>query len=115
MPPYGGYAARPPDHPQATLALVLGLVGVVGAFVFCGCRCWSRRSPGARSLALKDIRASQGQLGGESQARTGMILGIVGTALLVLVVVVLIIIIVAAIAIGPVQHHRQLGLATVAR
>ena len=30
------FRGRPPDHPQATLALVLGLVGVVGAFIFCG-------------------------------------------------------------------------------
>ena len=66
------------------------------------CRCWSRRSPGrVGHSALKDIRASQGRIGGESQARTGMILGIVGTALLILAVVVLILIIVAAIASDP--------------
>ena len=27
MPPYGGYVAPPPDHPQATLALVLAWSG----------------------------------------------------------------------------------------
>jgi len=101
-PPYGGFVARPPDHPQATLALVLGLVGVVGAFIFCGVTLLvSPFAWGVGHSALKDIRASQGRVGGESQARTGMILGIVGTALLILAVVVLIIIIVAAIASDP--------------
>ncbi len=100
--PYGGYAVRPPDHPRATLALVLGLVGVVGAFIFCGVPLLV--SPFAWAVghsALKDIRASQGRIGGESQARTGMILGIVGTALLILAVVVLILIIGLAIASDP--------------
>ena len=101
MPPYGGYVARPPDHPQATLALVLGLVGVVGAFIFCVPLLVSPFAWGVGHSALKDIRASQGRIGGESQARTGMILGIVGTALLILAVVVLLIIIVAAIASDP--------------
>jgi len=102
MPPYGGYVVRPPDHPQATLALVLGLVGVVGAFIFCGVTLLvSPFAWGVGHNALKDIRASQGQVGGESQARTGMILGIVGTALLALALVVLAIIIVAAIASDP--------------
>ena len=40
--------------------------------------------------ALKEIRASQGRLGGESQALTGMILGIVGTVLLILGLIFLI-------------------------
>jgi len=102
IPPYGGYVLRPPDHPQATLALVLGLVGVVGAFIFCGVTLLvSPFAWGVGHSALKDIRASQGRIGGESQARTGMILGIVGTALLILAVVVLAIIIVAAIASDP--------------
>jgi hypothetical protein len=101
MPPYGGYAARPPDHPQATMALVLGLVGVVGAFILCFPLLVAPFAWGVGHSALKDIRASQGQIGGESQARTGMILGIVGTALLVLFAVILLIIIVAAVAADP--------------
>jgi hypothetical protein len=98
VPQYGGYVARPQDHPQATLALVLGLVGVVGAFVICLPLLVAPFAWGVGRSALKDIRASQGQLGGESQARAGMILGMVGTGLLVLFAVILFIIIVAAIA-----------------
>jgi len=101
-PPYGGYVVRPPDHSQATLALVLGLVGVVGAFIFCGVTLLvSPFALGVGHSALRDIRASQGRLGGESQARTGMILGIVGTALLILAVVVVLIVIVTVIASDP--------------
>ena len=102
MPPYAGYAVRPPDHPQSTLALVLGLVSVVGAFIFCGVTLLiSPFAWGVGHSALKDIRASQGQIGGESQARTGMILGIVGTALLILAVVVVLVVIVAASSSDP--------------
>ena len=81
-PPYGAYAPPRPDHPQSTLALILGIVGLVGAFMFCGLRLVV--SPFAWALgrnALKDIRASQGRIGGEGQARAGMIMGIVGTVL----------------------------------
>ncbi len=95
MPGYGGFVAPPPDHPQATLSLVLGLVGLIGALVFCGVTLVV--SPFAWAIgqsALKQIRASQGRLGGEGPARTGMILGIIGTALLVLAVLAVIAVIV---------------------
>ena len=91
MPAYGGFVAPPPDHPQSTLSLVLGLVGLIGSFVFCGVTLVL--SPFAWALgrsALNEIRASQGRLGGESPARTGMILGIIGTVFLILAVIALI-------------------------
>jgi hypothetical protein len=92
QPPYLAYAQpRPPDHPQSTLALVLGLVAVVGAFVLCGITLVV--SPFAWAVgrnALKEIRASQGRLGGESNARAGMILGIIGSVLLILAIIAVI-------------------------
>lgn len=84
--PYG--YAPPPTHSQATLAMVLGLIGVVGAFFACGLTLVV--SPFAWVIgqkAVREIRSSGGRLGGESQARTGMIMGIVGTVLLVLAVI----------------------------
>jgi hypothetical protein len=81
------------------MSLVLGLVGLVGALLFCGFPLLV--SPFAWAFghsALKAIRESQGRLGGESQARTGMILGIVGTVLAILVVIFLVVVIALAIA-----------------
>jgi hypothetical protein len=100
MPAYGGFVAPPPDHPQSTLALVLGLVGVIGAFVLCAVPLLV--SPFAWAVghsALKEIRASQGRLGGESNARTGMILGIIGTVFLILIVLFIVFAIVMAIVV----------------
>ncbi len=81
------------------MALVLGLIGLVGAFFLCGVTlivspfAWA-----VGSSALKDIRASQGQVGGEGKAQTGMILGIVGTVFLILAVVAVIAFIVLLVA-----------------
>jgi hypothetical protein len=81
--PYGTFTPAPPNHPQATTAMVLGLVGVLGIFFLCGLTLVV--SPFAWALgrnSLREIEASQGRLGGESSARAGMIMGIIGTALL---------------------------------
>ena len=84
--------SRPPrpDHPQSTLALVLGIVGLVFGF---SCGVGFLASPFAWALgrnAVKEIQASHGRLGGEGTAKAGMITGIVGTVLLVLGVLLLI-------------------------
>jgi hypothetical protein len=89
-PGYPPYAFSPPrpNHPQSTLALILGICGLGGAVIACGLGLLV--SPFAWALgrnALKEIQASHGQLGGESSARTGMVLGIIGTVLLILAVI----------------------------
>ena len=96
-PPHAFSAPRP-DHPQATLSLVLGIVGLAGGFA---CLIGFLVAPFAWALgrnALKDIKASQGGLGGEGSARAGMIMGIVGTVILVLGILVLALVIVVGIA-----------------
>jgi hypothetical protein len=81
---------------------VLGLVGLIGAFVFCGLPLVvSPFAWGIGRNALKEIRESRGSLGGESQARTGMILGIIGTVLGALALLALVALIVAAAATDP--------------
>jgi hypothetical protein len=93
-----GYSAARPDHPRSTLSLVLGLVGLVGGLTFCGLPLVV--SPFAWVLghhALKDIKASQGQVGGEGQARAGMIMGIIGTVLAVLAIIGVILLIVLVV------------------
>jgi hypothetical protein len=91
-PGYPPYAFTPPrpDHPQSTLALILGIVGLVFGFT---CGIGFLASPFAWALgrnAVKEIQASRGGLGGEGTARAGMIIGIIGTVLLGLVVLLLI-------------------------
>ena len=83
-PPFGarpaGLPGPPPDHPQAITALVLGILGVV----LCGVLAPFAWVIGGR--AVREIDASQGQIGGRGAANAGRILGIVGTVLLVLAV-----------------------------
>jgi hypothetical protein len=88
-----GYAPVAPAHRQATTAFVLGIVGLAGGLMLCGLGLLV--SPFAWALghnAVKEIRASQGRLSGESQARSGMVMGIIGTVLLVLIVIGLIVV-----------------------
>lgn len=93
-PPYGqqGQPAYPyygqptyvaPDNPRATTALILGLVGTVGALM---CILPVFAAPFAWVLGVKarrEIRASNGQQGGHGNATAGMVLGIIGTVVLV--------------------------------
>lgn len=90
----------PPPAPaaggNATLALVLGIIGVVGAVGSCCCCLFV--VPGACAPAawfvgrkeLADIRAGRAPSTGESNANAGMILGMVGTALVALYVLFII-------------------------
>ena len=85
-----------PDHPassNATTALVLGIVGAVGSMGTCCCCLFI--VPGVCSpiawylgrLELLAIRAGQSAPAGEGSAQAGMILGMIGTGLLLLYVI----------------------------
>lgn len=69
-------AAHSPDHPRATTALVLGILGLV----VCGVAAPLAWATGRRALA--EIDASQGRLGGRWMAQAGYVLGVIGTFLL---------------------------------
>jgi Domain of unknown function (DUF4190) len=94
-PPYappvqGGYGQGPENHPNATTALVLGIVGVI---------CCSLTAPFAWVMgkkAMDEIDASGGRIGGRGNAQAGYVLGILGTILMVLAIVVTVI----AVAVG---------------
>ncbi len=79
--PTGGYPPYRPDHPRATLSLVLGLVALVACSVL-GPFAWVT---GKRTL--DEIDASGGAWGGRGAAQAGYVLGIVATVLLGLAVV----------------------------
>ena len=73
-----GYA--PPEHPQATTAMVLGILGLATCTVF---------SPFAWRIgkrAVAEIDASNGRLGGRGPAQAGYVTGLIGTIMLGVVV-----------------------------
>ena len=104
-PPTPGHPGMPqfpvyvlPDHPKATSALIVGIIAVAGTFL-CGLPVLA--SPVAWVLgaqARREIRNAPHQWGGESKATAGMVLGIIGTVLLVLAVLVIALIVVLAVA-----------------
>ena len=81
------------DHPQSTTILILGICGLVLCQVL-GPFAWSMGNK-----ALREIDASQGQLGGRDMVNIGRILGIVATVLLGLALLAIVLLIgVAAIS-----------------
>ena len=91
-PPQGQYGYVRQDHPRATTALVLGILGLV----LCGLA-----APFAWRIgknAVDEIDRSQGTLGGRGQAYAGQILGLIGTILLVVGIVALLGILVLGVA-----------------
>jgi hypothetical protein len=87
-PPYNA----PRDHPQTTTILILGILGLALCQVL-GPFAWSMGNK-----ALREIDASNGQLGGRDTTNVGRILGIIATAILVLAVVSFLAVIVLALA-----------------
>jgi hypothetical protein len=78
-PPYGipgPYGVTPPNHPQATTALVLGILGLV----VCGLIAPFAWSIGTRTV--REIDASGGGWSGRGEANAGRICGMVGTLML---------------------------------
>jgi len=85
-------------HPQATLALVLGILGTVLGL---GCIVCGLVGIGGIVLGRRvknDIDADPGRYSGRSQAIAGMITGIVGVSITVLATIFIVLAIVAGIA-----------------
>jgi hypothetical protein len=120
-PPYPGfpqgYGAGLPEHPSATTALVLGIIGLVG-IAFCG-GLTLVLSPFAWAIgrrSVKEIDASPGRYSGRDKANAGKIMGLIGTILLALGLLAIATIITIAVAVTPghidngptpVHQHRQ--------
>jgi TRAP-type C4-dicarboxylate transport system permease small subunit len=90
-PPPGHFA---PEHPQATLSLILGVLGIV----VCGVAAPFAWQIGRRTVA--EIDASQGRLGGRGAAQAGYVLGIVGTVLLGFAVLMVVGLLAAFVVLG---------------
>ncbi len=93
------YPPPPQNHPQATTILILGICGLVLCQVL-GPFAWSMGNN-----ALRQIDASQGQLGGRETVNVGRILGMVSTFLLVLGVLVLVALLVFGLAVSSTTNY----------
>jgi Domain of unknown function (DUF4190) len=90
QPPYG-YRPPPPNHPSATTAMVLGIIGLAGILTCGGITLVL--SPFAWAIgakATREIKADPGRYSGEGAASAGKIMGIIGTVLLILGIVALV-------------------------
>lgn len=71
--PYGSYGyGQPPNHKNATLALVLGIISVAGTFI---CGIGALAGPFAWVIgkrAMDEIDASGGRLRGRGSAQAGL-------------------------------------------
>jgi hypothetical protein len=96
VPPPGYALPRAPEHPSANTSMILGLVGLVGAFI-CGVPIFLCPFAWAMGSRVKrEIDASGGTLGGRDKAMVGYVTGIIGTVLLAVGVVFLVFIIAVA-------------------
>lgn len=96
-PPPGSYGQvpypAPREHPQATMILVLGILGLVL------CQVLSVFAWVMGNRVVQEIDASGGQLGGRGMANAGRICGIVGTILLGLSLVFVLVFLVIGIGV----------------
>ena len=83
-----GYPGPPsyllPDHPDATKAMVIGLIALVGGFT---CYLPLALGPWAWVVGrrvVKEIDAQPGRYEGRGQAQAGFVMGVIATALLLL-------------------------------
>lgn len=101
-PGYQNYGAGqvpfgpPPDHPEATKILILGILG------FAVCQLTSPFAWGMGNRVKREIEASNGTLGGAQYVQIGRILGIVGSVLLIggLLLFLAYLAIIVAVAVG---------------
>jgi hypothetical protein len=90
QPPYSSdWTPTSTPHPQATPAMALGLIGLIGILTCVGVTLVI--SPFAWAIGSKTVReidANPGSYSGREMAVAGKVMGIIGTVLLVLALVV---------------------------
>lgn len=82
--PYA-YAQQPvrlPAHPRATTAMVLGIIGVAGFFILLVPIIVSPLAWYFGAVAEREAEREPTRYRSAGEARTGMVLGIIGTAIL---------------------------------
>lgn len=84
--PHPPHPAQLPSHPRSTTALVLGIIGVAGFFCLLVPVVISPLAWYFGAVAHREAEREPTRWGGAGQAKAGMVLGIIGTALLGLLV-----------------------------
>jgi hypothetical protein len=100
-PGYPPYVGALPDHPSATTAMVLGIIGLAG-LLFCG-GITLVLSPFAWAIggkAVREIDAEPGRYGGRDKAQGGRVMGIIGTVLLMLGVLLVVFLVAVGLSVG---------------
>ena len=102
QPPYPGYQPPAPNHPSATAAMVLGIIGLVGLLSCAGVTLVL--SPFAWAIggrAVKEIDAAPpGTYSGRDQANAGRIMGLIGTILLIVAVLAVLAVVAALLVVS---------------
>lgn len=89
--PYGAYQAAPPNHPAATPALIMGLIGLITMW---GCGISGLVGIGGiiqGRKALREIDAEPGRWSGRGQAMAGFVTGLIAVSLTLIAIVLVII------------------------
>ncbi|WP_406234252.1 DUF4190 domain-containing protein [Nocardia sp. NBC_01009] len=95
-PPQYGYSpygyGPPQEHPQATLILILGILGLAFCQVL-GPFAWVMGKK-----ALNEIDASGGAMGGRSNVMVGYVCGIIGSVMIIVSLLVVVFVVVLGVA-----------------
>ncbi|MDR7087826.1 hypothetical protein J2X11_002665 [Aeromicrobium panaciterrae] len=83
-----GHPAPIPQHPLANRSMILGLIGLCGFFVLLVPVLLSPFAWYYGTVARREIDRAPAQWSNRSEATTGLVCGIIGTALLALAVIV---------------------------
>lgn len=87
QPGWSPYGQPLTSHPQATSAMILGIVALAGTFV-CGFLCVLGPFAWAKGAKVRrEIDAEPQRWGGRGEATAGYVMGIVTTILMILIVV----------------------------
>lgn len=90
-PGYGApYVTMPPNHPSATTAMVLGIVGL-GMGLVCGLAVLSPFAWYLGAKARREARRHPELYRADGQATAGFVLGIIGTVILVLALIAIVV------------------------
>lgn len=104
---YAPQPARLPAHPRATTSMVLGIIGVAGFFILLLPIIVSPLAWYFGAVAVREAERQPARYRYAGEAKTGMVLGIVGTA--ILGVALLMLVVVGALVVVGTRYDAGYG------